>query len=144
MREKKNNKAQTAVPLATQEIVTVAKRVRKTKVASAQVVVEASSLPAEPESETVGKVPASRKMRPDTYVTYPSVEAAAAALGYPLIKVADLHQICLQQSIKVARFVKAIGGDRMVLPVRSPEWKPVLVKRARYVAASCVADIQNL
>ena len=88
-------------------------------------------------------VKASRKVDA-SYTRYTTLEEAEAALGYRLIRVAELHKACDRWGVKVNRMVKALGGDRGLGEPRSAEWKPVLVGRSRHVAMSCVEDLKNL
>jgi hypothetical protein len=85
-----------------------------------------------------------RRIDYSRYATYATVEDAEYYTGHALIKVSELGKICASMGVPVGRLVKAMGGDRAKEEPRSPEWKPVMVGRTRYVAMSCREDLENL
>lgn len=86
---------------------------------------------------------ASRKVDA-SYTRFATKEEAEAALGYKLVSVPDLGKAARSRGVKINRVVKAFGGDRGLLEPRSAEWKPVLVGRSRFVAWTCLEDLDNL
>lgn len=88
-------------------------------------------------------VVASRKVDA-SYTRFSTQDEAEAALGYKLVSVPDLGKAARSRGVKINRVVKAFGGDRGLLEPRSAEWKPVLVGRSRFVAWTCLDDLDNL
>jgi hypothetical protein len=62
-----------------------------------------------------------------------SLSVKVAPVGY--IKVAQLHVACKAAYVPVNKMVKAIGGDRNLMPVAHPICTPVIVNNVRYVNA---------
>lgn len=57
-----------------------------------------------------------------------------------MIKVADLHKICVTKKIPVSRMVRAIGGDRCLNGKGiSQEFTPIYVKGTRWVSSYCAS-----
>ena len=86
-------------------------------------------------NKTCGALCAKRQANGQTNVSIAQRKQALSAnvppVGY--IKVAQLHVICANNFVPIARMVKCIGGDRAMYPVAHAICTPVYVNNTRWV-----------
>jgi hypothetical protein len=66
-----------------------------------------------------------------------SMSASVVPDGY--VKVASLHKILVREGIPVSHMVRAMGGDRGLLPAARPELVPIYVGNARWLNPWCAS-----
>jgi len=91
-------------------------------------------------------VRSSRSFTPGIYPNFATKEEADAAHPEGYVSVAEMHLHFVNEKIPVSRFVKAMGGDRMVNAPRSDSWKPFTIGTSpkRYVSNMAFQEVEAI